>query len=76
MTAPDEPMYLARDLEGRVIYTNLVLGSDGIYGWPTGGFIDPLEIRSGALTVERQPDHLANRPAAEISDAVSKRTTS
>lgn len=46
--------YRIRDISGRILYRRLVLGADGIYGWPTGGFIDPLDIRQFRWTVERE----------------------
>jgi len=49
-------LYNALDRDGRVVYRNMQvirLTDSGapMYGWPTGGFIDPLDVASGLFTI-------------------------
>lgn len=48
--------YEAFDCEGRRIYRNLEIiartaSGRPVYGWPSGGFLDPLEVEAGTFTV-------------------------
>jgi len=53
--------YEARDRDGKPVYRLLqvIARTDRgvpVYGWPTGGFLDPLDVKAGKYTIHESAE--------------------